>query len=331
MRANNYLISDALTSFNGFAGVDKEGLSSPLSAKFHHFSASTLEKKEIGTNSPLDQAIEQSCAFFFREQLPAGYWWAELESNVTITAEYIMLFHFLGIVTAKEHKMANYILGKQTTEGAWTLWPGGPGDLSTTIEAYFALKMTGYSEDHPAMSKARDFILAQGGIFKSRVFTKIFLALFGEYSWLGVPSMPVELMLLPNWAYFNAYELSSWSRSTIIPLSIVMAERPVRELPPWARVQELYVRPPRLIDYTINRKSGILTWKNFFIGVDHLLKVYEANPIRPLKQKAIDKAKLWILDHQEPNGDWGGIQPAMLNAILALHCLGYDNNHPVIS
>ncbi|MHB8059087.1 MAG: squalene--hopene cyclase [Desulfuromonadaceae bacterium] len=332
MNTHGHTISQTLTSFNGIAGVGRVSLGSPVSSVKPYSLPVSLqeENRELVKNSPLDRAIERSCAFFFREQLPEGYWWAELESNVTITAEYIMLFRFLGIVTTKEQKMANYILGKQTTEGAWTLWPGGPGDLSTTIEAYFALKITGYSEDHPAMSKAREFILANGGIFKSRVFTKIFLALFGEFSWLGVPSMPVELMLLPNWAYFNAYELSSWSRSTIIPLSVVMAERPVRGLPPWARVQELYICPPRLIDYTITRENGILTWKNFFIGVDHLLKVYEANPIRPLKKKAIDKAKQWVLDHQEASGDCGGIQPAMLNAILALHCLGYDNKHPVI-
>ena len=135
------------------------------------------------------------------------------------------------------------------------------------------------------MGKARAFILDKGGIIKSRVFTKIFLALFGEFSWFGVPSMPIELMLLPNWAYFNMYEFSSWARATIIPLSVVMAERPVRKLPPWARVQELYVRPPRPTDYTFTKEDGILTWKNFFIGVDHLLKIYESSPIRPFMKK----------------------------------------------
>jgi len=301
------------------------------SAMHRYLSISALEQRDACMNSQLDMAIERSCAYFFREQLPEGYWLAELESNVTITAEYVMLFHFLGMVNLKhEQKMTNYLLEKQTSEGFWPIYYGGPGDLSTTIEAYFALKLAGYTEDHPCMAKARAFVLANGGIFKARVFTKIFLALFGEFSWLGVPSMPVELTLLPNWAYFNAYELSSWSRSTIIPLSIVMAKRPVHDLPPNARVQELYVRPPRLMDYTITREEGLINWKNIFIGIDHLLKVYEANPVRPLKQKAIDKAKQWILDHQEQSGDWGGIQPAMLNSILALHCLGYDNDHPVV-
>ncbi len=331
MASFKYPISHALTSFNGVTPDNNQTTQTKPGAKVHHLPASLWKKKEGESTGVLDLAIERSRDFFFREQLPAGYWWAELESNVTITAEYVMLFHIMGLVDRdKERKMANYLLDKQTPGGHWAIYYGGPGDLSTTVEAYFALKLAGYPADHPAMTKARAFILEKGGIIKCRVFTKIFLALFGEFSWLGVPSMPIELMLLPNWAYFNMYELSSWSRATIIPLSIVMMERPVRKLPPDARVQELYVRPPRPIDYTFTKEDGILTWKNIFIGVDHMLKIYERGPIRPFKNRAMALAEQWVLDHQEPSGDWGGIQPAMLNAVLALHCLGYANDHPVI-
>jgi squalene-hopene/tetraprenyl-beta-curcumene cyclase len=333
MKSNKYPISHSLTSFNGVTAPEQERGPEPdkKTAKVHRLPPNVWKNMEIGGQSPLDKSIERTRDFFFREQLPDGYWWAELESNVTITAEYVMLFHFLGMVDKeKERKMANYLLRQQTKEGYWTIWHNGPGDLSTTIEAYFALKLAGYPADHIAMRRARDFILAQGGILKARVFTKIFLALFGEFSWLGVPSMPIELMLLPNWAYFNMYEFSSWSRATIIPLSVVMSSRPVYKLPPHSRVQELFVRPPRPTDYTFTKEDGILTWKNFFIGVDHLLKVYESSPIRPFKKQATETAEQWILDHQEPSGDWGGIQPAMLNSVLALHCLGYANDHPAV-
>jgi squalene-hopene/tetraprenyl-beta-curcumene cyclase len=332
MKSCKHRISGALTSLNTPPREDVNAPSTKPGAKIHHLPSSIWKKRNIAQNSPLDVAIQRSCEFFFREQLPEGYWWAELESNVTITAEYVMLFHFLGMVDkVREGKMANYLLEKQTSEGYWTIYYGGPGDLSTTVEAYFALKLSGYDIDHPAMVKARAFILDNGGIIKCRVFTKIFLALFGEFAWFGVPSMPIELSLLPNWAYFNVYEFSSWSRATIIPLSIIMAERPVRKLPPRARVQELYVRPPRPIDYTFTKEEGILTWKNFFIGVDHLLKIYESSPIRPFMKKALGLAEKWVFDHQEATGDWGGIQPAMLNSILALHCLGYSNDHPAVA
>ena len=331
MKMHKYSISNSLTSFNDHATGTDTFTADKSPGKVHHLPP-TIWKKMVGeAQNPLDKAIERTRDFFFREQLPDGYWWAELESNVTITAEYIMLFHFLGMVDRlRERKMAHYILRKQTNEGSWSLWFGGPGDLSATIEAYFALKLAGYTASDPAMCKARDFILSKGGILKARVFTKVFLALFGEFSWLGVPSMPIELMMLPDWAYFNVYELSSWSRATIIPLSVVMSENPVRKLPPRARVQELFVRPPRPTDYSFSRQDGIVSWKNFFIGVDHLLKIYESSPIRPLKKRSIAIAEQWILDHQEASGDWGGIQPAMLNSILALHCLGYANDHPAV-
>jgi squalene-hopene/tetraprenyl-beta-curcumene cyclase len=328
---HKYSISHSLTSFNIKAAVAVPESGGKVAGKVHHLPPSIWKKMAGETLDPLDKAIERTRDLFFREQVSEGYWWAELESNVTITAEYIMLFHFLGMVDRlRERKMAHYLLSKQTEEGAWSIWFGGPGDLSATIEAYFALKLAGYAADDPAMVNARNFILSQGGILKARVFTKIFLALFGEFSWLGVPSMPIELMMLPEWAYFNLYEFSSWSRATIIPLSVIMSENPVRKLPPRARVQELYVRPPRPSDYSFSRQDGIISWKNFFIGVDHLLKIYESSPIRPFKKKSVALAEQWILEHQEASGDWGGIQPAMLNSILALHCLGYANDHPAV-
>ncbi|NJD37268.1 MAG: squalene--hopene cyclase [Geobacter sp.] len=336
MKTSKYPISFALTSFNAATSAPPElpvtDTAAKTSAKIHHLPTTIWKKMEGRSGNPLDKSIELTRDFFFREQLPDGYWWAELESNVTITAEYVMLFHFLGMVDKeKERKMANYLLRQQTAEGYWTIWHNGPGDLSTTIEAYFALKLAGYPAEHPAMQKAREFILANGGILKSRVFTKIFLAMFGEFSWLGVPSMPIELMLLPDWAYLNVYEFSSWARATVIPLSVVMANRPVYKLPPQARVQELFVRPPRPTDYTFTKEDGIFSLKNFFIGIDHLLKIYESSPIRPFKKLATEKVEQWILEHEEKTGDWGGIQPAMLNAILALHCLGYANDHPAVA
>lgn len=324
-------ISTSLTSLHRDKEPFEGTLESPSAGRVHHLPPSIWKQKTGAPNSPLDRAIDKTRNFFFREQLPQGYWWAELESNATITSEYIMLLHFMGIVDkARERKMAQYLLSRQTEEGYWTLWFNGPGDLSTTVEAYFALKLAGYDQNHPALLKAREFILSRGGILKTRVFTKIFLALFGEFSWLGVPSMPIELMLLPQWAYFNMYELSSWSRATIIPLSITMTMRPVRKLPPASRVQELYPRPPRTVDYSFTREEGIFSWKNCFIGLDHILKIYESTPLRPLKSKGMAAAEKWVLEHQESTGDWGGIQPAMLNSVLALHCLGYANNHPAV-
>jgi len=282
--------------------------------------------------SPLGRAIIAAREFLLAEQLPDGYWWAELESNVTITAEYLFLLHFLGIQNhQREQKIVSYLLSTQNANGSWSIWNGDGGDLSTTIEAYFALKMAGHTIDSPPLVTARRFILQRGGIPRARIFTKIFLALFGEFPWFGIPSMPIELMNLPDNFPVNVYSFSSWSRATIIPLSVVMAFRPVKKLPPGVTVRELYPRPPRATDYTFTREKGVFSLKNLFIGIDHLLKIYERSPIRPWMKRGLSKAEEWILEHQEPAGDWGGIQPATLNSIIALHCLGYANDHPAIA
>ena len=167
-----------------------------------------------------------------RMQDPAGYWWAELESNVTITAEYIMLHRFLGL---DESRCPGWWRISWTSNFLTAAGPSGTGDggeISTTVEAYLALKMAGLSAKDPRLLKAREFVLARGGALKTRVFTRIFLALFGQVSWDGIPLLPVEFMLLPPWSGLSIYEFSSWTRATVVPLMIIMAKRPVRPLPP---------------------------------------------------------------------------------------------------
>ena len=193
--------------------------------------------------SRIERAVRRAQAAMLGMQHPDGYWWAELESNVTITAEYIMLHRFLGLDESQVPRMAADILHRQLANGGWSIWHGDGGELSTSVEAYFALKIAGLAPDDPRMVKAREFILARGGALKTRVFTRIFLALFGQISWEGIPLLPVEFILLPPWSGFSIYEFSSWSRETIVPLMIIMAKRPVRPLPPDQWVTELFLDP----------------------------------------------------------------------------------------
>ena len=180
----------------------------------------------------IEAAIRKSSDYFFRVQYPEGYWWAELESNVTITSEYVMLTRLLGIpIAEKRSGIVKYLLRHQNENGSWGLYYGDGGELSTTIEAYFALKLLGEDPGSEPLAKARAFILQHGGIEASRVFTKIWLAQFDQYDWHKVPSMPVELVLLPPEFYFNVYEFSSWARGTAVPLSIVLCIRPKFRLP----------------------------------------------------------------------------------------------------
>ncbi len=280
----------------------------------------------------VEQAVLAARQALLHLQAPEGYWWAELESNVTITAEYILLLHILGKADpARIASLVAYIRHKQLDNGGWSLWYGDRGELSTSVEAYQALKLAGVPASDPAMQKARLFIQSRGGVLKSRVFTRIFLALMGQISWAGIPTLPVEFVLAPLWSGLSIYELSSWSRATIVPLSVVMAHQPVFPVPPERGVSELFLPQEHPFhDHQVRFLPNGLSIDNFFVFIDSVLKIYQRWPYRPVRRRALRKAEAWILEHQEDSGDWGGIQPAMLNSILALHCLGYSAEHPVI-
>lgn len=277
----------------------------------------------------LDRAIDRSRDYHFSTQYADGYWVEELESNVTITAEYIFLLHFLGIDRPqRKARIKNYLLDTQTKEGGWTLYHGGPCDVGTTVEAYVALKMCGMPLDAPEMANARQCIFKLGGVRAARVFTKIFLAMLGQIDWKWTPATPVECVLLPNWFYFNIYEMSSWSRGTVVPLSVVCSHQPVWPLPTEQAVPEIFTGADR--DLGVQNRNPGLTWSSFFMLTDRILKWAERRQFKPLRKMALRRAERWILKHQEPEGDFAGIQPAMFNSILALHLLGYPLDHPAI-
>lgn len=279
----------------------------------------------------VNQARKRAGEAMLALQTPEGYWWAELESNVTITAEYLMLHCFLGLPRDKFPGLVKEILSQQLENGGWSLWYGDGGNLSTSVEAYQALKMAGLPADDLRLTKARQFILKRGGALASRVFTRIYLALFGQVSWDGIPLLPVEFMLLPPRSGLSFYEFSSWSRATMIPLSIIMAYRPVCPLPPELGVAELFLHPEEPFGrHRVAWKKRGAPLENFFVVVDRVLKLY-ARKFWPFARRlALHQAEQWILEHQEESGDWGGIQPAMVNSLLALACRGYAVEHPVI-
>ena len=279
----------------------------------------------------LDTAISRTQSYLLHEQYDEGYWWGELESNPTMEAEFLLLNHFLGLRDEDRwRKLANHILGQQRSDGTWGQYYGAPGDLSTTVECYFALKLAGISAEEPLMVKARKFILGKGGIPATRVFTKIWLSLFGQWRWSGVPVMPAELILLPNWLPVNIYEFSSWARSTIVPLLILMDRKPGRDIPQEATIPELFPDGPQDTDYSIKRPSRPIGWEAFFYAADLVLRLVERLPVKPARGFALRRAERWVVEHQEADGSWGGIQPPWVYSIMALVTLGYDLDHPVV-
>ena len=279
----------------------------------------------------VDTTVHSSQQYLLSIQYSDGYWWGELESNPTMEAEYLLLSHFLGVGDQDRWRhIANYLLGKQREDGSWGQYFEAPGDVSTSVECYFALKLAGVSPDTTEMRKAREFILSKGGVPKVRVFTKIWLCLFGQWEWKGTPVMPPEVMFLPSWFPFNIYEFSSWARATIVPMLIILAKRPLVAVPEWARIDELYPLPRESTDYSLPKSGGLLSWARIFHACDKLFRLYQGMPVKPGRGAAIRKAVRWMVSHQEADGSWGGIQPPWVYCLIALKCLGYSMDHPVM-
>ena len=284
----------------------------------------------------IDDAIRRSQTWFLSQQHQSeGYWVAELEADTTLTAEYIMLRRFLGLVDPhREEKAVRYLQATQLADGGWPIYYGGPAEISASVKAYFALKLSGISADEPFMVRAKERILALGGVVQANVFTKIALALFDQYDWEGVPHMPVELMLLPKWFYFNVYAISYWSRAVLIPLLIVFAHRPVCRIPHEQGIDELYHAPRQTLRYwrypPFNKDQKWFTPHNLFVALDALLKLYDYVPLVGLREKALRHASTWMLSHLKGSGGLGAIYPAMANSVLALRCLGYPLDDPLV-
>ena len=272
-----------------------------------------------------EAALDRAVAHLRSQQHEEGWWRGLLETNVTMDAEDLLMRQFLGVRTEEQTQAsARWIRSQQREDGSWANFRGGPADPSTTAEAYVALRLAGDQPDDPHMRRARKVVLEHGGLEGTRVFTRIWLALFGEWSWDDVPALPPELVFLPSRFPLNLYDFACWARQTIAPLTILGALRPTREL--GVHVGELRAAPgtapPRR--QTTRRGKG-------FLALDKVLHGYERLPLKPWRETALRRTAEWVIARQEADGSWGGIQPPWVYSLMALNALGYPIDHPVIA
>ncbi len=277
-------------------------------------------------------SVLKSAEYLLSRQHPDGYWCGELEADAMLEADYIFLHTLLesgdpGRLRRAFTEMMRY----QNDDGSWSLYPGGPGNISLTVKCYFSAKLMGLSKDDPAMVKAREWALANGGVVACNTFTKMYLCALGQYDYDAVPAVPPEIVLFPKWFYFNIYEISSWSRSILVPLAIIYAKKPFKKIPAEQGIDELFVdgRDKSRLRLQWDRKKWF-SWRNFFIATDRLAHWAEAVHLRPVRRMALKKAEKWMLERFEMTDGLGAIYPAMLNAILALRCLGYSEDDPQV-
>jgi len=277
-------------------------------------------------------AIVRSCDHIFSQQHTDGYWCGELEADAMLEADYIYLHTLLESGDPGRMKRAlAEILRYRNEDGSWSIHPGGPGNVSLAVKCYFACKLMGIGADDPPMVRTREWILSHGGVTACNTFTKMYLCSLGQYDYDAVPAIPPEIVLFPNWFYFNIYEISAWSRSILVPLAILYAKKPFKKIPDEQGIDELYVggRANANLRLSMDRKQ-LFSWRNFFLIVDRLMHVFEAVHIRPLRAWALRRAEKWILKRLEMTDGLGAIFPAMLNAIIALRCLGYSDDDPQV-
>ena len=249
-----------------------------------------------------------------------------------LEADYIYMHTLLGTGDkGRMERAVNEILRHQNEDGGWSLYPGGPSNVNYGVKCYLALKLMGWTAEHPVMVKARKKVLELGGVTSCNTFTKMYLCSLGQYDYDAVPAVPPEMLLFPNWFYFNIYEISAWSRAILVPLSIIYAKKPFKKLAPEQTIDELFVggRENANLYLTLDRKH-IISWRTFFLFTDRLAHWSERVHIRPLRKMALKKAEQWMLDHFERSDGLGAIYPAMLNAIVALVYLGYSKDDPQV-
>ncbi len=280
--------------------------------------------------SDIREAISRAQRNLLRQQQPDGHWCGELLVDSTLCSDYVLFMHWLGEVDdTLQQRCVRHILKRQLPDGGWNIYFKGPSEVNASVKAYFALKLAGHSADLPFMQEARANILRLGGIPRMNTFSKLYLALLGQFPWQYLPSIPVEMVLLPAWMPFNIYKMSSWSRAMLVPLAIINHFKPTRELPGLQQLHELYPLGTEHKDFTLARDARLLTWRNFFLRGDHALKIISKIGWRPMRQRALEEAERWMLERIGEGSDGlATVFPAMLNALIALKALGYPPTHP---
>ncbi|HKI34174.1 MAG TPA: squalene--hopene cyclase [Gemmataceae bacterium] len=280
------------------------------------------------TPSPLRAAVERAARCLLARQAPDGHWVGELQGDTILESEWVLLMAFLGREgDERVARAARYVLGQQQAGGGWSNYPDGPAELSVSVKAYFALKLAGHDPAATYMSGAREVIRSLGGAAECNSFTKFYLALLGQFPYANCPAVPPEMMFLPRWAYVNIYAMSSWTRTIVVPLSIFYAHKPVRHLPPHLGIAELFLGPPSAPLWPHPPTRRLLTWTNFFLVADQMLKRCE-KWLGPVRAAALRRAERWMRDHFADSDGLGAIFPPMIYTVICLRCLGHADDSP---
>jgi squalene-hopene/tetraprenyl-beta-curcumene cyclase len=289
-------------------------------------------KEALTDRFKLDESIDRAIDWLDREQTEEGFWVGMLESSYCMEAEWLLAMHVVGYEHPRKDSLVQTLLNAQREDGAWeSYYDAVQGDINSTVECYAALRSVGMAADAEPLVRARRWILGHGGLAKIRVFTRYWLALIGEWPWGRTPNVPPEVIANPKWFPFNIYNFASWARATLLPLTVLSAQRTVKPLPPGSRLDELFPDGRENMDYRLPHDVPFFSLKRLFLATDRLLHLYQRIGFTPGRKLAITACVEWIVRHQDADGAWGGIQPPWVYSLMALHVEGYDLSHPVMA
>ena len=270
----------------------------------------------------------RTVAWLLARQATDGHWRAPLEGDTILESEYLLLLAWAGRLDSPHAAgCARRILAQQLPAGGWSIYPGGPVDVSASVKAYFALKLTGHDSAAPEMRRARAAIAQAGGPSAVNSFTKFYLALLGQIPYAACPAVPPEAVLLPDWFPVNLYRVSAWSRTMIVPLSLMWAFKPLREVPAGRGIAELFADRPRNDGSRTVDRGG---WARFFRGVDRFMKACEFVGFTPLRTRAVQACRRWMLDRFHDSDGLGAIFPPIVWSFIGLRAMGCDEDSPEV-
>ncbi|HVW02177.1 MAG TPA: prenyltransferase/squalene oxidase repeat-containing protein, partial [Planctomycetaceae bacterium] len=311
--------------------AEQSAVPAPMGARFEQGLPNDIVAEQ------LQPAIKRTQDYLLGIQAEDGHWCGELEGDTILESEYILLLTYLGREKSdRAIQAARYIQQQQLPEGGWAIYPGGPLEISASVKAYWTLKITGHPVDADYMLRAREAIRKAGGAEKVNSFTRYYLALLGIISYHQCPAVPPEMMLIPSWCPFSIYEMSSWSRTIIVPLSLLWAFRPSRKLPPEMQIDELFLHTPGELPVTMGTAENLdrmtkrtwINWDRLFRRLDRGIKLVEGLGLKPLRKLAIRMAADWMQARFEKSDGLGAIFPPIIWSVVALKCLGHNDDSP---
>ncbi|WP_285889672.1 squalene--hopene cyclase [Neobacillus niacini] len=277
----------------------------------------------INTRNGLDWLVER----LRRDQSPDGSWHYPFETGLSTDAYMIILLRTLEIHDEELIKgLAERIVKRQEKNGAWKLfYDEGTGNLTATVESYYALLYSGYFEKQDKrLRAAKKFILSKGGLDEVSMFTKVMLSITGQMKWPSFSPLPIEILLLPLHFPISFYSFSVYGRANLTPLLILTDKKftlPTKNSPDLSDLHE-----ERADSDTWIRSGEIRSLFSFMEkGVKNLMGLPQQ-----LHELALQRAKKYMLDHIEKDGTFFSYYSSTFLMIFALLALGYKKNDPVI-